>query len=276
MIGRGDTKMSIRLGRGLQVDLRVVPSESFGAALQYFTGSKDHNVVLRGMAKDRGLQDQRVRRVSRREPKRQIGVKDGDARRTKPDFTRRRLAEYIAGRTEEEVYAALDLPWFPPEIREARQEFDWAAAGKLPKLIELADIGGDLHMHTTASDGKASLREMVAAAMQRGLKYIAITDHSQRVSMAHGLDADRLRQQWEEIDQAQPRVRRLHDAQGHRVRHPRKGRHGPARRRAGRGRLGDRQRPLRPAAAARADHRADSRRDREPARRRSSPIRRAG
>ncbi|HEY3393505.1 MAG TPA: PHP domain-containing protein, partial [Lacipirellulaceae bacterium] len=107
---------------------------------------------------------------------------------------------YIAGRTEEEVYAALDLPWFPPEIREARQEFAWAAAGKLPDLIELTDLKGDLHMHTTASDGKASLREMVVAAKQRGLSYIAITDHSPRVSMARGLNADRLRQQWEEID----------------------------------------------------------------------------
>ena len=98
------------------------------------------------------------------------------------------------------MYKALDLPWFPPEIREARQEFEWAAAGKLPKLVELADLQGDLHMHTTASDGKASLREMVAAAQERGLKYIAITDHSKRVSMANGLDATRLRKQWKEID----------------------------------------------------------------------------
>jgi DNA polymerase (family 10) len=107
---------------------------------------------------------------------------------------------YLAGRTEEEVYAALDLPWFPPEIREARQEFAWAAAGKLPKLIEVTDLVGDLHMHTTASDGKATLREMAVAAIERGLKYIAITDHSPRVSMANGLNPARLREQWAEID----------------------------------------------------------------------------
>jgi DNA polymerase (family 10) len=98
------------------------------------------------------------------------------------------------------VYSALDLPWFPPEIREARQEFAWAAAGKLPKLLELTDLVGDLHMHTTASDGKATLREMAVAAKQRGLAYIAITDHSPRVSMANGLDSRRLREQWDEID----------------------------------------------------------------------------
>lgn len=174
LLGRGDTKMSVRLAGGLQVDLRVVPAESFGAAWQYFTGSKDHNVVLRGRAKSRGLKIN------------EYGVFRGD--------------EYVAGRTEEEVYAALDLPWFPPELREARQEFAWADAGKLPKLLELEDMLGDLHMHTTATDGRASLEEMVAAAQDRGLKYIAITDHSKRVSMANGLDATRLRAQWAEID----------------------------------------------------------------------------
>jgi DNA polymerase (family 10) len=107
---------------------------------------------------------------------------------------------FVAGRTEAEVYAALGLPWFPPEIREARQEFAWAAAGELPKLIELADLVGDLHMHTTASDGKASLRDMADAARQHGLRYIAITDHSPRVSMANGLNPQRLREQWREID----------------------------------------------------------------------------
>jgi DNA polymerase (family 10) len=94
----------------------------------------------------------------------------------------------------------MDLPWFPPEIREARQEFAWAEAGKLPELIEVTDLVGDLHMHTTASDGKASLRDMAVAAIQRGLKYIAITDHSPRVSMANGLNPERLREQWAEID----------------------------------------------------------------------------
>ncbi|MBX9790126.1 MAG: DNA polymerase/3'-5' exonuclease PolX [Pirellulales bacterium] len=173
-LARGDTRMAIRVARGLQVDLRVVPAESFGAALQYFTGSKAHNVILRSMAKDRGLKIN------------EYGVYRGEKR--------------IAGETEEEVYATLDLPWFPPELREARQEFQWAAEGKLPKLIELADIRGDLHMHTTDTDGRATLDEMVAAARRRGLKYIAITDHSKRVTMARGLDGARLHQQWDEIE----------------------------------------------------------------------------
>lgn len=178
---RGDTKMSVRLANGMQVDLRVVPAESFGAALQYFTGSKDHNVILRGMAKDRGLKIN------------EYGVFRGE--------------KSIAGRTEEEVYATLDLPWFPPEIREARREFDWAAAGKLPQLITVDDIRGDLHMHTTESDGQDSLDEMIAAARQRGLKYIAITDHSKRVTMANGLDGKRLRKQWKEIDQRNEKLK---------------------------------------------------------------------
>ncbi len=183
VIGRGDTKLSLRLARGLQIDLRVVKTKSFGAALQYFTGSKDHNVILRGMAKDRGLKinEYGVFRVD----KKSIEEDDG---------------EYIAGKKECDVYAAMDLPCFPPEIREAREEFAWATAGKIPKLIELADLQGDLHMHTTASDGKATLAEMAAAAQERGLKYICITDHSKRVSMANGLDPVRLRKQWKEID----------------------------------------------------------------------------
>ncbi|MBL9094462.1 MAG: DNA polymerase/3'-5' exonuclease PolX [Planctomycetaceae bacterium] len=174
ILARGDTKMSVRLRNGMQVDLRVVPAESFGAALQYFTGSKEHNVVLRGRAKDLGLKLN------------EYGVFRGE--------------ELVAGRTEEDVYRALDLPWFPPELREARQEFNWAAAGELPKLLELADLVGDLHMHTTATDGQASLEEMIEAAQARGLKYIAVTDHSKRVSMANGLDGARAREQWDEID----------------------------------------------------------------------------
>ena len=171
VIGRGPTKIAVRLTSGLQVDMRVVPAESFGAALAYFTGSKDHNIVLRGLAKDRGLKIN------------EYGVFRVDGKKE----------EWIAGRTEEEVYATLELPWIPPELREARHEFEWAAAGTLPKLVELADLRGDLHMHTTATDGKATLEEMVAAARERGLEYIAITDHSKRVTMANGLDAARLR-----------------------------------------------------------------------------------
>jgi DNA polymerase (family 10) len=184
VLARGDTKMSIRTYRGLQVDLRVVPAESFGAALQYFTGSKEHNVIVRGMAKDRGLKINEYG-VFR--------VEDGGETR-------------VAGATEEEVYQAIGLPVFPPELREGRREFEWAASGKLPKLIETKDIRGDLHMHTNATDGTATLEEMVEAARKRGLKYIAITDHSQRVSMARGLNPERLLAQWEEVDRVNARL----------------------------------------------------------------------
>jgi DNA polymerase (family X) len=180
IIARGDTKMSLRLASGIQVDLRTVPIESFGAALQYFTGSKEHNIVLRGRAKSRGLKIN------------EYGVLRDDAQ--------------IAGRTEKGVYATLDLPCFPPELREARREFEWADAGALPELVELADIRGDLHMHSTWTDGIATIEEMVAAAKQRGLKYVAITDHSKRVTMVGGLDGKRLRQQWAEIDQLNQRL----------------------------------------------------------------------
>lgn len=178
ILARGPTKMSIRTGKGFQIDLRVVPSESFGAALQYFTGSKEHNVILRGMAKDRGLK-----------------LNEWGVFRVKGDEETR-----IAGTTEAEVYRTLKLPHFPPELREGRREFAWAEAGELPDLITLDDIRGDLHMHTNATDGVVSIEEMVAAARARGLSYIAITDHSQRVSMARGLTPERVLAQWAEID----------------------------------------------------------------------------
>lgn len=174
VLARGDTKQRVRLRNGLELDLRVVPEESYGAALQYFTGSKEHNIVIRRRAQERGLKLN------------EYGVYRGE--------------EYVAGRTEAEVYAAVDLPWIPPELRENRGEIEWAAAGQLPRLVELADIQGDLHMHTTATDGAASIREMAEAAKARGLKYIAITDHSKRVQVANGLDAERLRAHWKEID----------------------------------------------------------------------------
>ena len=173
---RGDTKMSVRLENGFQVDLRVVPEESFGAALQYFTGSKEHNVVLRGRAKQKGLK-----------------INEYGVYRVEND-------KYVAGRTEKDVYATLGLPLFPPELREGRQEFEWADRNELPSLIELADIRGDLHMHTSETDGTATIQQMVEAAKRQGLRYIAITDHSQRVSMARGLDPKRLLKQWKEID----------------------------------------------------------------------------
>ena len=170
--------MSVRLENEFQVDLRVVPKKSFGAALQYFTGSKDHNVVVRGRAKQMGL------RVN------EWGVYD-----TSGDDEK-----WIAGKTESDVYKALKLPYFEPEIREARREMEWAENDELPKLIEVGDIVGDLHMHTTATDGKNSIEEMADGARERGLKFICITDHSKRVSMANGLDGKRLLAQWKEID----------------------------------------------------------------------------
>jgi DNA polymerase (family 10) len=178
VLARGETKCSIRTRAGLQIDLRVVPAESFGAALQYFTGSKEHNVITRSRAKERGLKinEYGVYRIAAGQETR------------------------IAGATEQEVYDTLDLPVFPPEMREARREFEWAAQGKLPKLITVDDILGDLHMHTTATDGSATIEAMIAAAQKRGLSYIAITDHSQRVSMARGLNSERLLAQWAEID----------------------------------------------------------------------------
>lgn len=184
ILGRGETKMSVRLGTGFQVDLRVVPPQSFGAALQYFTGSKNHNVELRSRAKQASL---KVNEYG-------VFAVSGEEER------------YVAGATEAEVYAALGLPWIPPELRENRQEFRQADEGQLPALITREDILGDLHMHTTATDGKATLEEMVAAAQERGLSYIAITDHSQRVSMARGLDPERLLAQWAEIDRLNERL----------------------------------------------------------------------
>lgn len=177
---RGDTKMSVRLGNRFQVDLRIVPEESFGAALQYFTGSQAHNIALRSRARDRGLKIN------------EYGVFRGE--------------QSVAGRTEEEVYAQLDLPWIPPELREARREFEWADAGQLPKLVEVSDLRGDLHAHTTWTDGLSTLEEMVEAARRRGLKYLAITDHSQRVAMAGGLTPQRIRAQWAEIDRLNARL----------------------------------------------------------------------
>lgn len=182
---RGDTKTSIRGPRDVQIDLRVVATGSFGAAWQYFTGSKEHNVRLRSRARDRGLTINEY----------------GVFPLTKPDDAAATAAdEAVAGRTEAEIYAAVGLPWIPPELREGGDEIVRAEQGDLPTLVELADIRGDLHMHTTATDGEATLAEMARAARDRGLAYIAITDHGQRVTMAHGLDRRRLLRQWDEID----------------------------------------------------------------------------
>lgn len=179
-IARGDTKMSIRVGKGFQVDMRLVEADQFGAALQYFTGSQAHNIHVRRIAKERGYKIN------------EYGVFRID------DETR------IAGSTEEEVYDSIGLPSIAPELREDRHEFQWAGQEELPHLIELSDIQGDLHMHTSATDGQNTIREMADAAIAQGLKYIAITDHSKRVTMAGGLDGERLLAQWAIIDEVRP------------------------------------------------------------------------
>jgi DNA polymerase (family 10) len=168
VLGKGPNKASIQYGlEGLQVDLRALPHESYGAAMQYFTGSKEHNILVRSRALKLGftLNEYGLFRLD--------------------DETR------VAGETEEEVYAALGLPWIPPELRENCSEIEAALEGRLPKLIQLSDIRGDLHMHTTETDGRATLQEMAEAAHALGYQYIAITDHSKALAMANGLDEKR-------------------------------------------------------------------------------------
>jgi DNA polymerase (family 10) len=174
VLALGGTRASVVLTDGLQVDVRDVPRARFGAAWLYFSGSKAHNIALRRLAQDAGF----------------------------------KLNEYglfrdglrIAGETEESVYAALGLPWIAPELREDRGEIEAARAARLPDLVQLRQLRGDLHCHTNASDGRHSLREMAEAAAQRGLSYLAITEHSRRLGIAHGLDAGRLARQIDEID----------------------------------------------------------------------------
>lgn len=169
VLGKGENKASVKIGtEGLQVDLRALPAGSFGAAWQYFSGSKDHNVALRNRAIRMGF----------------------------------KLSEYglfqaadearVAGESEEEIYERLGLEWIPPEMRENQGEIDAAAERRLPRLIELADLRGDLHMHTTESDGRASMFEMAEAARALGHQYVAITDHSKALAMANGLDEARV------------------------------------------------------------------------------------
>ena len=164
IIAKGDNKVSFHVANGLQVDVRLLPSECYGAALQYFTGSKAHNVALRQRALKMGY--------------------------TLSEWSLARLEDesVVASKTEEEIYAALQMDWMPPEMRENLGEIEAAAKHGLPPLIEVSDIQGDLHMHTTASDGSNSIAEMAEAAIVRGLKYIAITDHSKNLAMINGLD----------------------------------------------------------------------------------------
>ena len=177
---QGETRATVRLSGGLQVDLRVIEPEAYGAALQYFTGSQAHNIELRKIAQAQKLKLN------------EYGVFRGTQR--------------IAGRSEEDVYAALGMDWIPPELREARGEIALARAHALPALVTLEQIRGDLQMHTDASDGRTTMAAMVEAARSLGYAYIAITDHSKRVSMS-GLEPAELRAQWKEIDRLNARLR---------------------------------------------------------------------
>jgi len=175
ILSQGSTRATVLLQSGLQVDLRVVAAESYGAALYYFTGSRAHNIAVRRIAQQQGLKLN------------EYGIYRGRQR--------------IAGVSEAEMFAAIGLPYIAPELRENRGEIEAAHAGLLPKLVKLKDLRGDLHAHTRASDGHESLRGMADAAAERGLEYLAITEHSKRLTVAHGLDSKRLLAQLEDIDQ---------------------------------------------------------------------------
>ncbi len=174
VLSAGETRASVLLKSGIQVDLRVVARQSYGAALHYFTGSKSHNIAIRRIALQLGLKIN------------EYGVFRG--------------AQRIAGDSEESVYRAVGLPCIAPELREDRGEIEAARAGRLPTLIELSDLRGDLHAHTVASDGHDSLRDMALAARALGWEYLAITDHSRHLTVAHGLDPAQLAKQCDQID----------------------------------------------------------------------------
>jgi DNA polymerase (family 10) len=181
VLAEGGTKASVLLRGGLQVDLRVVEPKSFGAAFHYFTGSKAHNIAIRLMGVKRGI------KVN------EYGVFKGK--------------KMIAGRTEAEIYKLFGMPYIEPELREDRGEIQAALKGKLPRLVTLADIRGDLHAHTKTTDGRYTAEEMAVAAKSLGYEYLAITDHSKRVTMAHGLDAKGLAKSNREIDRLNGRLK---------------------------------------------------------------------
>lgn len=174
VLAHGSTRASVVLKSGLQVDLRVVPAESFGAAWVYFTGSKAHNIALRRLAQERGLKIN------------EYGVFRGRDR--------------LPGATEEALYQAIGLRYIEPELREDRGEIEAARQGRLPVLVVLGDLRGDLHVHTSESDGQDSLEAMAAAARTRGLQYLAVTEHSRRLGVAHGVDPARLARQIDRVD----------------------------------------------------------------------------
>jgi DNA polymerase (family X) len=178
---KGEDKVSIKLASGMQVDVRLLDRESYGAALMYFTGSKEHNVALRERAKKRGW------KLS------EYGLFEGET--------------IIASRTEEDIYQKLGLQWVPPELRENWGEIELAEKGELPRLVELSEMRGDLQMHTTASDGRVSAEEMAEAAKKLGYRYILITDHSKAVTIANGLDEARARENIQRIKAARKKAK---------------------------------------------------------------------
>ncbi|MEN8185404.1 MAG: DNA polymerase/3'-5' exonuclease PolX, partial [Myxococcota bacterium] len=204
VLAAGGTRGSVVLRSGLQVDLRVVPAESYGAALVYFTGSKEHNIRLRQRALDRGLTVSEYGVFELLETPEQE-AKPADANAEPEDADRRRAGRQVAGRTEEEVYGAVGLPYILPELREARGEISAAEAGGLPDLVDLDDLRGDLQMHSTWSDGKNSIEEMLDGCVERGYEYFAITDHSKALAMIEGLDEEGLRRQFGEIEEVSGR-----------------------------------------------------------------------
>ena len=181
VLASGETKASIVAEGGTQIDLRVVEEDSYGAALQYFTGSKGHNIRLRGIAKSRGIKIN------------EYGVFKGERK--------------IGGKEEEEVYRALGMAWIEPELREDRGEIEAAQDGCLPKLVQESEIKGDLHVHSKWSDGTSSIEEIAKAAQKRGYQYVAICDHSKSLKIAHGLDESRLMKQMEEIDRLNEKLK---------------------------------------------------------------------
>ncbi len=174
IVSRGPTRATVILRNGLQADLRVVPEKSFGSALHYFTGSKAHNIKVRRIAMQKGLKIN------------EYGVFKGNKR--------------VAGRTEESVFHKAGLPYIPPELREGRGEIEAAIKHRLPRLIEPSDLRGDLHAHTTATDGQADMKSMALAARKHGLGYLAITEHSRHLAVAHGLGPEQVLEQIDDID----------------------------------------------------------------------------
>jgi DNA polymerase (family 10) len=207
----GSTKGTLVLHGGLQVDLRVIPPRSFGAALQYFSGSKEHNVAMRTRAVRKRLRvnEWGVFRIPEDVEPETLGKEDG---------------ERVGGDTEESVYAAVGMVWVPAELRENRGEVELSLDEGAPRLVTLEDIRGDLQMHSTWSDGKASIEEMARGCLERGYEYFAMTDHSQAMAMVQGLSPERAREQWSEIDEVQENIPEIVILKERRDRHP-QGRH---------------------------------------------------